>query len=91
MRLLVVEDDRRLAAVVRRGLSEAGHVVDVEYDGLDGEASANTVDCDVIVLDVNLPGKDGFAVVRAISGIRNGDTDSDADLTRHRLGYNCWT
>lgn len=62
----MVEDDLRLAAVVRRGLLEAGHVVDVEHDGIEGEASANAGAYDVVVLDVNLPRKDGFAVARAI-------------------------
>ena len=66
MKILVVEDDVRLAAVVRRGLLEAGHVVDVEYDGIKGEASANAGCYDAIILDVNLPRKDGFAVARAI-------------------------
>ena len=66
MKILVVEDDTRLAAVVRRGLLEAGHVVDVEYDGITGEASANAGCYDAIILDVNLPHKDGFAVARAI-------------------------
>ena len=66
MKILVIEDDVRLAAVVRRGLLEAGHVVDVEQNGVDGEASANTGGYDAIVLDVNLPRKDGFAVARAI-------------------------
>jgi len=66
VKILVIEDDVRLAAVIRRGLSEAGHVVDVEQNGIDGEASATAGDYDAIVLDVNLPRKDGFAVARAI-------------------------
>jgi len=66
MKILVVEDDVRLANVIRRGLLEAGHVVDVVYDGPGGEASAIALAYDAIVLDVNLPGKDGFAVARAI-------------------------
>jgi DNA-binding response OmpR family regulator len=66
MRLLIVEDDLRLAAVLRRGLREAGHIVDVEHDGPEGEESANHGGYDVIVLDVKLPSKDGFSVARAI-------------------------
>jgi DNA-binding response OmpR family regulator len=66
MKILVIEDDVRLAAVVRRGLLEAGHVVDVKHDGIDGETTANGGDYDAIVLDVNLPRKDGFTVARAI-------------------------
>jgi DNA-binding response OmpR family regulator len=68
MKILVVEDDVRLAAVLRRGLTEAGHVVDVEHDGLDGEVTARGGGYDAIVLDVNLPRKDGFAVAAAIRG-----------------------
>lgn len=66
MKILVIEDDLRLAAVIRRGLLEAGHVVDLSHDGVEGEASALGTPYDAIVLDVNLPGKDGLAVARAI-------------------------
>lgn len=66
MKILVVEDDTRLAAVLRRGLSEAGHVVDVEHDGPAGELAASCGGYDAILLDVNLPGKDGFAVAASI-------------------------
>ena len=68
MRILVVEDDRGLADVLRRGLLEGGHVVDVEHDGLEGERVAAAGNYDAIVLDVMLPGKDGFAVTRALRG-----------------------
>jgi DNA-binding response OmpR family regulator len=64
MRILVVEDDRRLADVLRRGLLEQGHVVDVEHDGLRGEQTAASGGYDAIVLDLMLPGKDGVAVTR---------------------------
>ncbi len=66
MKVLVIEDDERLAAVVRRGLAESGHVVDVEHDGVGGEAAARDPAYDVILLDVMLPGKDGIAVARAL-------------------------
>ena len=66
MKILLIEDDVRLAAVMRRGLAEAGHVVDVDNDGLDGEANAIGGGYDAVVLDVNLPRKDGFAIARAI-------------------------
>ena len=64
MKVLLVEDDQRLAAVIRRGLREAGHVVDVEHDGDAGERSALGGDYDAIVLDLTLPVKDGIAVTR---------------------------
>ena len=66
VKLLIVEDDLRLAAVIRRGLREAGHIVDVEHTGVSGQETAIARAYDAIVLDVNLPDKDGFSVVRAI-------------------------
>jgi DNA-binding response OmpR family regulator len=68
MRILVVEDDAALADVLRRGLSESGHVVDVEPDGDAGERVATASGYDALVLDVMLPGKDGFAVARELRG-----------------------
>ena len=70
MRLLVVEDDRRLCDVLRRGLCEQGHVVDVSHDGEEGEEWASAAGYDAIVLDVNLPKQNGLQVVRALRGKR---------------------
>jgi two-component system OmpR family response regulator len=64
MRLLIVEDDVRLNDVLRRGLVESGHVVDAVHDGADGHAFAIGGDYDAVVLDVNLPKKDGLSVLR---------------------------
>lgn len=66
MRLLVVEDDRPLCDVLRRGLGEQGHVVDVSFDGIDAERCASGGAYDAIVLDINLPGRDGLAVLRSL-------------------------
>jgi DNA-binding response OmpR family regulator len=66
VKLLLVEDDVRLAATVRRGLEEAGFCVDVAGDGLDGLWMASEHDYDVVVLDILLPGLNGFAVCRAL-------------------------
>jgi len=68
VRLLVVEDDLRLCDVLRRGLSEQGHVVDVAHDGEAGEQWAEAAEYDAIVLDVNLPKQSGLQVVRALRG-----------------------
>jgi DNA-binding response OmpR family regulator len=68
MKILVVEDDVRLAEVIRRGLTESGHVVDVEHDGENGESTAASGEYDALILDVMLPRKDGFAVARALRG-----------------------
>ncbi|MBS9534017.1 response regulator transcription factor [Mycobacterium sp. M1] len=66
MRVLLVEDEVRLAETVRRGLVAEGFVVDVEHDGHDGLSAAGTGDFDVIVLDIMLPGLSGYEVVRAL-------------------------
>lgn len=68
MKVLIVEDDTRLADIVRRGLVEAGHVVDVEPDGENGLAVAHAGEYDAIVLDVMLPLKDGLSVARDLRG-----------------------
>jgi two-component system OmpR family response regulator len=64
MRALVVEDEMRTAALLRRGLSEDGYVVDVSMDGPDAVWRASEFSYDVVVLDVLLPGLDGFEVCR---------------------------
>jgi DNA-binding response OmpR family regulator len=66
MYILVVEDERRLAQVVRRVLEEEGHTVDVAYDGEEGLAVATDSSHDVIVLDILLPAMDGFEVCRRL-------------------------
>ena len=64
MRILVVEDELKMAAVLHRGLSEEGHAVDVARTGDDGVWMAQAVDYDAIVLDLMLPGLDGVSVCR---------------------------
>jgi DNA-binding response OmpR family regulator len=66
MRILVVEDEHKLTAVLRRGLEEQGYGVDVAFDGLDGVALALAAPYDLVVLDVMLPKRDGYAVCRAL-------------------------
>ncbi|MBJ7608071.1 MAG: response regulator transcription factor [Candidatus Dormibacteraeota bacterium] len=66
MRVLLVEDDARLAGTVRRGLHEVGISVDIAGDGLDGLAAARGTPFDVVVLDGMLPGMDGFQVCREL-------------------------
>ncbi len=66
MYILMVEDERRLAQVVRKVLEEEGHTVDVAHDGEDGLAMTMDGSHDVIVLDVLLPGIDGFEVCRRV-------------------------
>ena len=66
MRVLVVEDEVRLARALHKGLSAEGFAVDVTHDGLSGLESARTGDYDAIVLDVMLPRLSGYEVVRTL-------------------------
>ena len=66
MYVLVVEDERRLAQLVRRVLEEEGHTVDTAHDGDEGLTMALDASHDVIVLDVMLPGRDGISVCREL-------------------------
>lgn len=66
MRILVVEDERRIAAFIKRGLEEECYAVDLAYDGEEALDWAAVVDYDLIVLDVLLPKKDGIQVCRAL-------------------------
>ncbi len=66
MRILVVEDDPTLAAFVAKGLREAGYVVDVAADGPRGLDLAVERRPDLAIVDIMLPGMDGFAVVEAV-------------------------
>lgn len=66
MRVLIVEDQRRLAAIIRRGFMEEGYSVDNVYDGEEAEYLAETTPYDLIVLDIMLPKKDGLAVCHGL-------------------------
>jgi DNA-binding response OmpR family regulator len=66
MRLLVVEDEQRMAALLEQGLEEEGHQVYVTRDGEQGLAAAQSSTFDVIVLDVMLPRMDGLTVARRL-------------------------
>src|SRR5215467_6260919 len=68
MQILIVEDDQRLARQLKKGLEEHGHTVNLAFDGLEGLETARQGHFDVLVLDVMLPGLDGFGVVRRLRG-----------------------
>ena len=57
MRVLVIEDDRKVASFIQAGLSQEGHAVDVLNDGVDAGAQALSIDYDIVVLDLMLPGR----------------------------------
>ncbi|MEU4340536.1 response regulator transcription factor [Nocardia sp. NPDC023852] len=62
MRLLIVEDEKRLALALAKGLSAEGFAVDVVHDGTEGLHAATTTDYDLIILDIMLPGMNGYRV-----------------------------
>jgi DNA-binding response OmpR family regulator len=70
MRILVVDDDRRLCAVIKRGLLEEAYAVDLAYDGEEGEYLAEVNQYDLIILDIMLPNKDGIEVCHELRAKR---------------------
>lgn len=66
MHILVVEDEKRLANLVRRALEEERHVVDVSFDGAEALEMAQSTEYDLLVLDLMLPGVDGIEVCRRL-------------------------
>ena len=66
MKILIVEDEKRAAAYLRQGLSESGYTVETAQNGTDGLHLAVNGDHDLVILDVMLPGIDGFAVLSAL-------------------------
>jgi len=66
VRLLVVEDERKVASFIKKGLEEESYAVDVATSGPDGEYLARVNRYDLVVLDLMLPGKDGIEVCRSL-------------------------
>ena len=62
MRILIVDDDRRLCAIIKRGLLEEAYAVDLAYDGEEGEYLTEVNPYDLIILDIMLPSKDGIEI-----------------------------
>src|ERR1051325_1525073 len=71
MKILVVEDEPKLASFVRKGLEEQSCEVDVAYDGQVGRTMALNNPYDVIIMDINLPKMNGFDVVQSIRQEKN--------------------
>jgi len=66
MKVLVVEDEKKIAAFVRKGLEEQGFITDVCHEGNEGLSLATTHPYDVILLDVMIPGRDGLSILRQL-------------------------
>jgi len=93
MQILVVEDERRMADLLKRGLTEEGHQVVLARDGAEGFEIARCSPFDVIILDVMLPRMDGVAITRRLREARNQTPvlmltarDTAADVV---LGLDC--
>jgi DNA-binding response OmpR family regulator len=87
--ILVVEDDRRMSALLEQALNEEGHTVTSAGDGRTALAMADEGAFDLIILDVMLPALDGFQVARSLRAARNATPilmltarDADADMVR---------
>jgi two-component system, OmpR family, response regulator len=85
LKLLLIEDDRKISAVVKRGLEAEGFTVEVAYDGTDGLWLATEGSHDLIVLDIMLPGRNGFQICADLRAAGNWTpilmlTAKDGDL-----------
>lgn len=66
MRILVVEDEKKVASFIKKGLQQEGYAVDAVHDGLDAVHNATTFEYDVVILDLMLPKRSGLEVLREI-------------------------
>jgi DNA-binding response OmpR family regulator len=69
MKILIVEDEPRVASFIKEGLEEKGYETEVAYDGLTGEKAAAGPGIDLVILDLILPGKSGIEVCKGIKSI----------------------
>src|ERR1700704_489298 len=66
MRILVIEDERKLAGFIKKGLAQEGFSVDTASTGEEGLRAAAAGGCDLIILDLNLPDRDGLSVLKTL-------------------------
>ena len=79
MRILVIEDDRKVANFIQTGLGQEGYAVDVLHEGTDAGEQAPAYDYDAVVLDLMLPGRSGFQVLRDIRARKADAAGPDPD------------
>ena len=85
MKILIVEDEPKTGEYLRQGLREAGFVVDLAQDGLDGLHLALQGEHDLVILDVMLPGMDGWQVLQSLRRMvrtRASSSANEKGLTR---------
>ena len=71
MRLLIVEDEVRLASALQRGLTAEGFTVDVAHTGPDGLHAASETSYDAVLLDIMLPGLSGYRIIEQLRAAEN--------------------
>lgn len=71
MRVLVIEDSPRLSQSYKKGLTEESYAVDLALNGIDGLHMAESGEYDLVILDINLPGMDGFTLIRKLRQARS--------------------
>ena len=71
MKILLIEDEQKVSAFIKKGLEEQGYTVEVAYDGLMGIKLALEYEYDIIILDVILPGRNGYEVCAEIRALKN--------------------
>ena len=86
MRILVVEDDRKVAGFIEQGLREEGYAVDLARDGDEATMLAHVNEYDVILLDVVLPKKNGFQVATELRSRGEEHPNPDAHIARRGRG-----
>lgn len=65
-KILIVEDEKKIATILKKGLTENGYHVDLAFDGLIGKRLFDSNDYDLVILDINLPGMNGYELCKAI-------------------------
>ena len=66
MRILIIEDDHKIANAIKKGLEQESYACDVEYDGKDGLGASLAIDYDLIIIDRMLPGVDGIKICKVL-------------------------
>jgi heavy metal response regulator len=66
VRILIIEDENKIASFIKRGLKEEGYSIDIASDGEEGHYKATTQECDLIILDLMLPKMDGLSLCRKL-------------------------
>ena len=86
VRVLIIEDEPKSAAYLRKGLSEHGYVADLAGNGEDGLYLAQTSEYDLLILDIMLPGRDGWSVLSGTAPDRQTDSGAVSDRPGLRSG-----